>query len=101
MPKTAKSAGAKSVSLDDLPFEQALEKLEAIVEAMEGDELPLESMLSRYEEGVRLVKACQSKLAAAEVRIRRLEQNTAGELKLEPLDLSERDVEEQEDESLS
>ena len=33
------------------PFEEALKKLEGIVEAMESDELPLETHLAKYEEG--------------------------------------------------
>lgn len=50
-------------------FEDALGRLEAIVEAMEGGELPLEQLLGRYEEGTRLARLCQEKLAAAEQRI--------------------------------
>ncbi len=54
-------------------FEEALEKLESIVESMESGELPLEELLARYEEGTRLVKSCQERLATAELRIRELE----------------------------
>jgi len=36
-------------------FESALERLEQIVGEMEGDKLPLEELLGRYEEGTRLV----------------------------------------------
>ncbi|MDD5349208.1 MAG: exodeoxyribonuclease VII small subunit [Chthoniobacteraceae bacterium] len=50
-------------------FETAVERLEAIVAAMESGELPLEELLERYEEGTRLVKLCGEKLAAAEKRI--------------------------------
>jgi exodeoxyribonuclease VII small subunit len=42
-----------------LPFEEALQKLESIVEAMEAGDLPLEHLLARYEEGVKLAKICQ------------------------------------------
>jgi len=73
----------------NLPFEDALQKLEGVVEAMEADDLPLESLLARYEEGVRLVAVCQEKLAEAEVKIQQLEQTTAGEIKLKPVDLGE------------
>jgi len=45
-----------------LSFEEALKKLEGIVESMESDELPLETLLARFEEGTRLAKICQSKL---------------------------------------
>lgn len=68
-----------------MPFAEALEKLEAIVEAMESGDLPLENLLARYEEGVKLAKLCQDKLAEAELKIQQLEQTAAGELKLKPL----------------
>ncbi len=74
-----------------MPFEEALEKLEAVVEAMESGELPLEKLIARYEEGVKFAKICQEKLAEAEVKIQQLEQTATGELKLKPLtaDLAE------------
>jgi exodeoxyribonuclease VII small subunit len=87
MSKTAKAGdSAKSSSL---PFEEALQKLESIVETMEAGELPLETLIARYEEGTRLAKVCQEKLAEAELKIQQLEKNAAGELKLKPLDLAE------------
>jgi exodeoxyribonuclease VII small subunit len=72
------------------PFEEALKKLEGIVEAMESDDLPLETLLAKYEEGAKLVKNCHEKLAEAELKIQQLEKTAAGELKLKPL---EKDVE--------
>ena len=72
------------------PFEEALKKLEGIVEAMESDDLPLETLLAKYEEGSKLVRICQQKLAEAELKIQQLEKDAAGEMKLKPF---ERDVE--------
>jgi len=63
-----------------------LKKLEGIVEAMESDDLPLETLLAKYEEGSRLVKVCQEKLAEAELKIQQLEKNSAGEMKLKPVE---------------
>ncbi|MGD0746056.1 MAG: exodeoxyribonuclease VII small subunit [Verrucomicrobiota bacterium] len=83
----SKSAKAGDAAKSNPPFEEALKKLEGVVEAMETDELPLEALLSKYEEGTRLVKICQEKLAEAELKIQQLEKNAAGELKLKPLDL--------------
>jgi exodeoxyribonuclease VII small subunit len=60
-----------------------------VVEAMESDELPLEILLAKYEEGIKLVKMCQEKLAEAELKIQQLEKNAAGEFTLKPLELSE------------
>jgi len=87
MSKTAKVGD--SAKSNSLPFEEALQKLEAIVEMMEAGELPLETLIARYEEGTRLAKVCQEKLAEAELKIQQLEKNAAGELKLKPLDLAE------------
>jgi exodeoxyribonuclease VII small subunit len=72
-----------------VPFEEALKRLESIVESMESDDLPLETLLAKYEEGTRLAKACQDKLAAAEVRIQQLEKDAAGEIRLKPLSAEE------------
>lgn len=90
VPNPSKSAGHNNPA-KKLPFEEALKKLEGIVAAMESDDLPLETLLSKYEEGTKLVKICQEKLAEAELKIQQLEKNAAGEMKLKPLspDLSE------------
>jgi exodeoxyribonuclease VII small subunit len=86
VPNGTRNADQKNTAnADALPFEEALGKLESIVEAMESEELPLESLLARYEEGTRLAKICQSKLAQAELKIQQLEKNAAGELTLKPL----------------
>ncbi len=72
-----------------MPFEEALKKLESIVSAMESEDLPLETLLARYEEGTRLARTCQEKLAEAEARIQQLQKTAAGEFKLKPLTLPE------------
>ena len=70
---------------DGLPFEDALKRLEGIVEAMESADLPLESLLARFEEGTLLAKVCQAKLAEAELKIQKLEKTSAGEMALKPM----------------
>jgi exodeoxyribonuclease VII small subunit len=90
VPSAPKNAGqtnpAKAASL---PFEEALKKLETIVTAMEAEDLPLETLLAKYEEGTRLARVCQEKLAEAEVKIQQLEKTAAGEIKLKPVTLSD------------
>ena len=81
MPNHSKGAGQNSPAKNP-PFEEALQKLESVVETMEADDLPLETLLAKYEEGAKLVKVCQEKLAEAEVKIQQLEKTAAGELKL-------------------
>lgn len=72
-----------------IPFEEAMQKLETIVETMESGELPLETLMTQFEEGTRLAKICQTKLAQAETKIQLLEKNAAGELTLRPVETSD------------
>lgn len=90
MASPSKNAGQNNpVKAENLPFEEALKKLETIVEAMESEDLPLEALLEKYEEGTRLAKVCQDKLAEADLKIQQLERNAAGEMKLKPLSAEE------------
>lgn len=79
MPKSAKGSAANEPAVEPLTFETALEKLESIVESMEAEELPLETMLTRYAEGIQLVKQCQSRLTEAELKIQQLDNPEEGE----------------------
>ena len=81
----------EAAKTNDLPFEEALKKLESIVETMESGDLPLDTLLARYEEGTKLSQICQAKLAEADLKIQQLEKTATGEMKLKPLsaDLSE------------
>jgi exodeoxyribonuclease VII small subunit len=56
----------------ELPFEQALKRLETIVEELEGGELTLEQSLAHYEEGMKLSRRLGRTLDEAEKRIERL-----------------------------
>ena len=85
MPNPPKTVGQNSPAKAGVPFEEALEKLESVVDAMEGGDLPLESLIVKYEEGMRLAKICQEKLAEAELKIQQLEKTASGEMKLKPL----------------
>lgn len=70
----------------EMTFEKALERLEKIVDALEGGTLPLEEALKRYEEGVRLVRACQDRLGKVEKRIEVLKKNLDGTLEAVPFE---------------
>ncbi|MBC8125972.1 MAG: exodeoxyribonuclease VII small subunit [Gloeobacteraceae cyanobacterium ES-bin-144] len=50
-------------------FEDALASLEAIVEAMEHEQLPLEELVAYYENGSALLDRCESILQSARGRI--------------------------------
>lgn len=61
-----------------LNFEGAMDRLEEIVEQMESGKMMLEELITRYEEGMKLVKICQDRLASAEQRIEVITRNSAG-----------------------
>lgn len=50
-------------------FEDALAGLEDIVEAMEHEQLPLEDLVAKYEQGSALLKHCETILTTARGRI--------------------------------
>jgi len=56
-----------------LRFEEAVERLEEIVAALESGGLPLEESLRRYEEAVRLSRLCGDQLDRAGERLRELD----------------------------
>jgi len=78
---------------EELKFEKALERLEKIVEELESGNIPLEEALKKYEEGVRLSRACSEKLTQAEKKIEVLTKTLGGTLKREPFELDEKEKE--------
>jgi len=53
-------------------FENALSRLEAIVNELEDESIPLEKSIELYEEGIELSKMCTDKLEEAELRIKKV-----------------------------
>ncbi len=64
----------------EIKFEEALARLEAVVDRLESGELPLEESLRLFEEGVHLTKICTHRLEEAERRISILLKNERGEM---------------------
>jgi len=61
---------------DSLTFEDALGRLENILESMESGDTPLADLVAKFEEGSNLLKVCQVKLKEAELKIEKLNINT-------------------------
>lgn len=68
-----------------IPFEEAFQRLEEIVEKLESGGNDLESSLALFEEGVRLTQICRKKLEEADQKIRKLVKQTDGKLTMEKL----------------
>lgn len=63
---------ADSSPADAMTFEQALQRLEEIVESLEDETPELEQALDVYEEGTTLARLCLDRLDAAELRVEEL-----------------------------
>jgi exodeoxyribonuclease VII small subunit len=83
MPKTNEPAKEQT-------FESAMTRLEHIVAEMESDSLPLEQLLVHYEEGAKLVKNCQAKLADFERKIEVIQARTDAPPEIKPFDAEAR-----------
>ncbi|MDG0965143.1 MAG: exodeoxyribonuclease VII small subunit [Opitutales bacterium] len=59
---------------DDLSFEQALANLEEIIQRMESGEAPLDSLITHYQTGVKMLKFCREKIEAAEMNIKEVQE---------------------------
>lgn len=64
-------------------FEDAVKRLEEILEKMNSGDLPLDDSLKLFEEANTLVTSCQKRLTAAEQKVEKLIKSRQGELSLD------------------
>lgn len=62
----------KETPVEKLTYEKALEELDEIVSALEGDEQSLEAALALFERGQALAKHCARLLDEAELKVQQL-----------------------------
>lgn len=67
-------------SKKEISFEEALERLNEIVKALEHSDAPLDDSLKLFEEGVALVKQCNDQIDQAEAKIKQLVRSSDGTL---------------------
>ncbi len=65
-------------------FEESLQKLETLVKNLETGTLPLEDALTAFQEGVGLVKQCQTLLSQAEQKVEILTKANADTVETKP-----------------
>jgi exodeoxyribonuclease VII small subunit len=63
-----------------------LSRLEAIVRALEANDLDLDRALALFEEGIGRLRDARDRLASVELRLRQLREAANGGLEVEPLD---------------
>jgi len=74
-------------------FEEAMERLENIVEKLESGELSLEESLNIFEEGMNLVNFCSRKLEEAEQKVTMLMKDQDGKYSRQPFEAKEKESE--------
>jgi exodeoxyribonuclease VII small subunit len=67
-------AAAKKINL-----EKSLADLEELVEELESGDLPLETAMKKFEEGIKLTRGCQTALKEAEQKVEILLESAGGE----------------------
>ena len=68
----------------DLPFEQAIGRIEELVARMEAERLPLDDLIKAYDEGTRLLDVCRQRLDDAQRRVELISQRADGTTSLTP-----------------
>ena len=70
-------------------FEEAMQRLENIVENLESGDLSLENSLKIFEEGMKLVSFCSKKLEEAEQKVTKLVKESDGRYTQQPFEKGE------------
>lgn len=78
----------------DISFEQAMERLDEIVSALEGDRMPLGDLISSYEEGMQLLKTCRQHIETARRRVESITLKADGRAELTPFEAGREDSQE-------
>jgi exodeoxyribonuclease VII small subunit len=70
-----------------IDLEKALSDLEELVEELESGDLPLETAMKKFEDGIKLTRNCQAALKEAEQKVEILLKNAGGEEALEDFEV--------------
>ena len=72
----------------DMSFEDALQRLEAIVQKLESGQAPLERSIEIYERGAALKAHCEKKLEAARLKVEKIVLGAGGPSGVEPAEFN-------------
>ena len=78
----------KTKNIEKYDLEMAMKRLEEVVALMSRENVSLEESLFLYEEGIALVRLCNSKLENAQRKINQLKLTADGEIVTAPFDSS-------------
>ncbi|WP_406535387.1 exodeoxyribonuclease VII small subunit [Methanobrevibacter sp.] len=70
--------------MENLSFEESLEKLEEIVNKLESGDVPLDDAIDEFKNAMELVKICENKLSSAEESIAKIVQDNGELMEFKP-----------------
>lgn len=76
----------KISKFESLSFEEAFKKLEQTADRLENGDITLDESMDVFEEGMMLIKICNTRLEKAEARLKKLVRNEDG-FQLETMEL--------------
>lgn len=74
--------------MENIKFEDALKRLEEIVQELEGGSQSLDEALNKYEEGIQLSILCAKQLEAAKNKVEILMRSEDGAVAIQPFNES-------------
>lgn len=74
-------------------FENAVKRLESIVQELESGDLTLDEALKKFQEGVKLSKLCSNKLDETEKKVSILLKDEKGNVRVEPFSPEKNEME--------
>jgi exodeoxyribonuclease VII small subunit len=77
--------------MSEKKFEEAMKRLESIVESLEKGDLSLEESLKVFEEGMKLLHFCSRKLEEAEQKVTVLIKQSGGKVAQQPFDVDDKE----------
>jgi exodeoxyribonuclease VII small subunit len=77
--------------MSEKKFEEAMKRLENIVESLDRGDLSLEDSLKIFEEGMKLLHFCSKKLEEAEEKVTLLIKESGGKFTQQPFEVEEKE----------
>jgi exodeoxyribonuclease VII small subunit len=77
--------------MSEKKFEEAMKRLETIVESLERGDLSLEESLKNFEEGMKLLHFCSKKLEEAEQKVTILIKESGDKFTQQPFEVEEKE----------
>jgi exodeoxyribonuclease VII small subunit len=77
------------MKIDEMDFEEALQKLEEVVKQLEDEDISLEDSMQKFEQGIKLSSHCLKKLNKAEQKIEELTRSDDGKLVTRELEVGD------------